>query len=95
MGTSIQEQEAQKPDIAEAAGEEPREAEREMQDSDVPEPPAPKLQEAASELPTRKSRREAAALHRRNIVRCNRLILLEAFVLASLVIALILSFVLK
>lgn len=43
----------------------------------------------------RKGGRESDAQHRRNIVRCNRLLLLEAFVLASLAIALILSFVLK
>ncbi len=44
------------------------------------------------EKPTKK---EKISLHRRNIVRCNRLMLLEGIVLLSLVIALVLSFVLK
>lgn len=39
--------------------------------------------------------KEKISLHRRNIVRCNRLMLLEGIVLLSLVIALVLSFVLK
>lgn len=39
--------------------------------------------------------KEEISLHRRNIVRCNRLMLLEGIVLLSLVIALVLSFVLK
>ncbi|MDO4318140.1 MAG: hypothetical protein Q4C48_08025 [Lachnospiraceae bacterium] len=84
----MMQRETQQPDVPETDTKEQSEAERGAVRRATQQPDVP-------ERSPRKSGRESDAQHRRNIVRCNRLLLLEAFVLASLVIALILSFVLK